>query len=100
VEEGYCIGVELRTGGRVRLARGSFEELITGAWRSATVRFALGCGGIGGSHAASSRRSSQVHVETRGGSFHAWIEMFGFGHFCIWGFVIEQASLHLGIWDS
>jgi hypothetical protein len=61
----------------VWLARGSFEELITGAWRFATVRFALGCG-IGGSHAAPSRRSSQVGA-------------CGFGHFCNWGFVFEQA---------
>jgi hypothetical protein len=50
--------VELLAGGRVRLARGSFEELITGAWRSAAVWFALGCNGIGG---------SQVRVEAGGG---------------------------------
>jgi hypothetical protein len=46
-------------------------------------------GGIGGSHTAPWRRSSQVGA-------------CGFGHFCIWGFVFEQAFghafLNFGIW--
>jgi hypothetical protein len=37
-------GVELLAGGRVRLARGSFEEFITGAWRSAAPAGPASCG--------------------------------------------------------
>jgi hypothetical protein len=101
-EEGYRTGVELLAGGRVRLARGSFEELITDAWRSATVRFALGCGG--GRHRRLARCSIEEVITGRCVWIWAFLHLgirnrtsiFAFGHLGIlnlgiWGFLIEQA---------
>jgi hypothetical protein len=92
-EEGYRAGVELLAGGRVRLARGSFEEFITGAWRSATVRFAIGCGG--GRH----RRLARCSVEEVITGRCVWIwEFLHLGiriRTIIWAFIFE--FWHLGI---
>jgi hypothetical protein len=120
-EEGYRASVELLAGGRVRLARGSFKEFITGAWRSAAPAGPASCGmpplllrvAVGGRH----RRLARCSVEDVITGRCVWIWAFGdsysnkhlgmhfaFGdsysnkHFGIWGFVFEQAFWHLGIW--
>jgi hypothetical protein len=63
-EEGYRAGVELLAGGRVRLARGSFEDFITGAWRSAAPAGPASCGMPPASAASAAR------TLLRGGCHH------------------------------
>jgi hypothetical protein len=85
--------VELLAGGRVRLARGSFEEFITGAWTSATVRFAIGCGG--GRHQRLARCSVEEVITGRCVWIWAFLHLGIRIRTIIWAFIFE--FWHLGI---
>jgi hypothetical protein len=73
---------------------------ICGAGRACELRHAPCFCGIGGSHAAPWRMSSQVGAYGFGhlGMDFAFGDSYSNKHFCIWGFVFEQAFCHFGIW--